>query len=160
MGPVIGLEKEGAVYTATASFGQGISVTPLQITNAFATLVNGGKLIKPYLVEKIVRGQAVVFEARKLLNLIGEEVKKIALLARIELTEEQVEKFRKDLSIVLDYVAELDEVDVVGVEEVSQVTGLVNVQREDIAVVSEHVEAIKNQAPEIKDGYYKVKAIL
>lgn len=92
--------------------------------------------------------------------LTTEEVKKIALLARIELTEEQVEKFRKDLSIVLDYVAELDEVDVVGVEEVSQVTGLVNVQREDIAVVSEHVEAIKNQAPEIKDGYYKVKAIL
>lgn len=92
--------------------------------------------------------------------LTTEEVKKIAVLARIELTEQQVEKFRKDLSTVLDYVAELNEVDVEGVEEVSQVTGLVNVQREDVSVVSDIVEEIKSGAPEIKDGYYKVKAIL
>ena len=92
--------------------------------------------------------------------LTPEEVKKIAVLARIELTNEEVEKFRKDLSVVLDYVAELDEVNVDGVEEVSQVTGLINVQREDVAVQSQIVDAIKAGAPEIKDGYYKVKAIL
>lgn len=89
-----------------------------------------------------------------------EEVKKIAHLARIELTEAEVEKFQKDLSTVLDYVEELKAVDVEGVEEVSQVTGLINVQREDAAVVSDIVEDIKAGAPEIKDGYYKVKAIL
>lgn len=89
-----------------------------------------------------------------------EEVIKIAGLARIELSEAEVEKFQKELSAVLDYVEELKNVDVTGLEEVSQVTGLVNVQREDKAVESEDRDAILSQAPEIKDGYYKVKAIL
>jgi aspartyl-tRNA(Asn)/glutamyl-tRNA(Gln) amidotransferase subunit C len=92
--------------------------------------------------------------------LTKEEVVKIALLARIKLNETEVEKFQKELSAVLDFVDELKQVDVSGLEEVSQVTGLVNVQRNDIAVESENRDAILSQAPEIKDGFYKVKAIL
>jgi aspartyl-tRNA(Asn)/glutamyl-tRNA(Gln) amidotransferase subunit C len=65
-----------------------------------------------------------------------------------------------DLTTVLDYVAELNQVNIEGVEEVSQVTGLVNVQRGDTPVVFEDLDAITSQAPETKDGYYKVKAIL
>ncbi len=89
-----------------------------------------------------------------------EEVKKTAFLARIELSDLEVEKFQKDLSAVLAYVEELKQVDTEGLEEVSQVTGLVNVQREDTVLATEIREAIVSQAPEIKDGYYKVKAIL
>jgi aspartyl-tRNA(Asn)/glutamyl-tRNA(Gln) amidotransferase subunit C len=89
-----------------------------------------------------------------------EEVKKIALLARIELSDGEVEKFQKDLSTVLDYVAELQGVDTEGLEIVSQVTGLQNMQREDEAVSAENHEEILANAPETKDGYYKVKAIL
>ncbi len=92
--------------------------------------------------------------------LTKEEVAKVAVLARISLTEAEVEKFQHDLSAVLDYVAELNQVNIDGVEEVSQVTGLVNVQRDDVAVVFEDLQAITSQAPETKDGYYKVKAIL
>ncbi len=92
--------------------------------------------------------------------LTKEEVIKIATLARIELTEAEVEKFQKDLSTVLDYVAELNQIDIEGVEEVSQVTGLVSVQRRDEPVLSAHREEILSQAPETKDGFYKVKAIL
>lgn len=92
--------------------------------------------------------------------LTQEEVKKIATLARIALSDAEVEKFQKDLSAVLDYVAELNQVNVDGVVEVSQVTGLVNVQRSDIAVASLHRDAILAQAPETKDGFFKVKAIL
>lgn len=40
-------------YTATAAFGQGIAATPLQMVTAFAALVNGGRLLKPYIVEEI-----------------------------------------------------------------------------------------------------------
>lgn len=41
---------------ATASFGQGIELTPLQIARGFCAIANGGKLVKPYIVEKIVSG--------------------------------------------------------------------------------------------------------
>lgn len=40
-------------YTATASFGQGITATPLQMVTAYSAIVNGGSLMKPYVVEEI-----------------------------------------------------------------------------------------------------------
>lgn len=92
--------------------------------------------------------------------LTKEEVVKIALLARISLSEKEVEKFQKDLSTVLDYVDELKKVDTKGLPEVFEVTGLVNVQRDDKVIAAENHDEILSQAPEIKDGYYKVKAIL
>ncbi len=48
------LNKKNQVTMATASFGQGIEITPLQLVRAFSAIANGGKLVKPYLVEKIV----------------------------------------------------------------------------------------------------------
>lgn len=42
---------------ATASFGQGIEMTPMQLARAFSVFANGGRLVKPYIVEKIVQGQ-------------------------------------------------------------------------------------------------------
>ncbi len=41
------------IYQATASFGQGITVTPLQMAAAYGAIANGGKLMKPYIVEEI-----------------------------------------------------------------------------------------------------------
>lgn len=62
-----------------------------------------------------------------------EEVKHIAELARIELTSEEVNKFTKEISDILGYIEQLKEVDTEGVEPISQVTGKVNVFREDVA---------------------------
>ena len=81
-------------------------------------------------------------------------------LARIELTEAEAEKLQKELSAVLEYVDELKQVNTEGLEEVSQVTGLVNVQRPDVPRAAKNREEIFSQAPEMKDGYFKVKAIL
>lgn len=92
--------------------------------------------------------------------LTPEEVKKVATLARIELTDTEVEKFQKELSTILDYVEELKQVNTDGVEEVSQVTGLANVQRMDEVIPRADREDILSQAPETKNGFYKVKAIL
>jgi cell division protein FtsI (penicillin-binding protein 3)/stage V sporulation protein D (sporulation-specific penicillin-binding protein) len=44
------------INIATASFGQGIEITPIQMVRAFCALANGGKLVKPYITEKIVTG--------------------------------------------------------------------------------------------------------
>jgi aspartyl-tRNA(Asn)/glutamyl-tRNA(Gln) amidotransferase subunit C len=89
-----------------------------------------------------------------------DEVKNLAKLSRISLTEQEVEGLQKDLTAILEYIDELKQVNVEGLEEVSQVTGLVNVQREDKPQDVDYHEAIFKNAPEMKDGYYKVKAIL
>ena len=47
-------KKGYEINFATASFGQGIEMTPIQIVRAISCIANGGKLIKPYLVEKII----------------------------------------------------------------------------------------------------------
>ncbi|MFH1286169.1 MAG: penicillin-binding protein 2 [Candidatus Magasanikbacteria bacterium] len=55
-------------YTATASFGQGISATPLQMVTAFGALANGGLLMKPYIVQEIrnTNGKKEVFEPEEI----------------------------------------------------------------------------------------------
>ncbi|KPJ54837.1 hypothetical protein AMJ47_03260 [Parcubacteria bacterium DG_72] len=58
------LKKGYEVNFATASFGQGIEITPIQLVRAFSVIANGGKLVKPFVVEKIVdkNGQEIVTE--------------------------------------------------------------------------------------------------
>lgn len=47
------LDKPGQIYAATASFGQGITVTPIQMLQAFSALANGGKMMTPFLVSML-----------------------------------------------------------------------------------------------------------
>jgi len=58
-------------------------------------------------------------------------IKKIAKLARIDVTEEESKEFSEQLSDVLDYMEVLKKVDVSGVEETHQVTGLKNINSKD-----------------------------
>ncbi len=89
-----------------------------------------------------------------------EEVKKIGLLARIEIQDTELEKFQKELSSILDYVEALKNVDTEGLEIVASVTSLENVERHDTAVLIDYQDDIMANAPEKKDRYYKVKSIL
>jgi len=52
-------EKWSGLKKSTMSFGQGIAVTPLQMATAFAAVINGGKLYKPYIVNRIVDSTGV-----------------------------------------------------------------------------------------------------
>lgn len=53
-GNVSSLEKPGEIYAATASFGQGITATPLQLAAAYSAIANGGTLPRPYVVAEVV----------------------------------------------------------------------------------------------------------
>ncbi len=90
------------------------------------------------------------------------EVEHIADLARIELSKEEKVKYAEDLSAVLSYIDQLNEVDAADVQITGSATGLVNAVREDI--VEECGAATKEKiiasAPLTEDGYIKVKAIL
>jgi len=55
-------KKGYEINFATASFGQGIEMTPMQLARAYCVIANGGKLIKPYLVEKILENGTSIKE--------------------------------------------------------------------------------------------------
>lgn len=54
------LDNNKDINFATASFGQGITVTPLQMITAYAALANGGKIMKPYIVKEKRRNDQVI----------------------------------------------------------------------------------------------------
>jgi cell division protein FtsI (penicillin-binding protein 3) len=54
-GDVTSLGKKGEAFAGTASYGQGLSITPIQLAAAYSALANGGTLMRPYIVEEIVR---------------------------------------------------------------------------------------------------------
>ena len=84
----------------------------------------------------------------------------LAKLANLPLTDEEKEKFTRQLSSILDYFTKLNQLDTSRVEPTSQVTGLENVTREDETQPSlPQNEATKN-AKDIKNGSFVVKAVL
>jgi len=89
------------------------------------------------------------------------EVQKIASLARIEITDEEAEKYSKELSDILVFVEKLNEADTGGIEPIAHITGAKNVTREDKVVEysDETKEKIINNFPEKKDRFDKVKAV-
>lgn len=63
------------LYAATASFGQGLSVTPLQIAASFGAIANGGVLMKPYIVKEVIHadGSKIVTEPEQIRRVISEK---------------------------------------------------------------------------------------
>lgn len=63
-GILFNIDKVGPVELATSSFGQGVSVTPIQQVNAVSAVVNGGTLLKPYVVKEITdsMSNSVIYE--------------------------------------------------------------------------------------------------
>ena len=93
-------------------------------------------------------------------DLSRDDVLKLAKLAKLELSEDELEQFTREISEILGYVEQLQEVDVKNLEPTNQVTGLKNVMRRD--EVKDYgptpSELLKN-APSIEKGQFKVKRI-
>ena len=87
------------------------------------------------------------------------EIKKIAELARLGLTKAEISKFSKELSAILDYADNLNQVKTKGVEPTSHVTGLENVLREDVVNEAACQKEIVDNAQDRKDGSIKVKSV-
>lgn len=95
------------------------------------------------------------------MKLNKEDIKHIAELARLELTEEELEKYGRELSAILGYIEQLKEVDTDGIDSTAQITGLVNAFRADEIKEwdEKEAEAALAQAP-LEDGQIKVKRVL
>ena len=93
-------------------------------------------------------------------TLSTDEVRHVAELAKIELTEAEIALFASQLSAILDYAATLQQVDTSHVPPTATVLPLRNVMRADEARPSLPVEQALANAPEHQDGHFKVHAVL
>jgi aspartyl-tRNA(Asn)/glutamyl-tRNA(Gln) amidotransferase subunit C len=84
------------------------------------------------------------------------QVLHVARLARLELTDEEVERFSGELSKVLDHIETIEELDLDGVEPTSHVIDLVNALRPDEPEPSLPVEKALEQAPDPSEAGFRV----
>jgi len=87
------------------------------------------------------------------------DVEHVAKLARLQLSEDEKEKFTKQLGDILKYVEQMNEVDTTGVEPMAHAFDVVNVMREDEVVIEQTKEELMANAPEEENGFFRVPKI-
>jgi aspartyl-tRNA(Asn)/glutamyl-tRNA(Gln) amidotransferase subunit C len=94
--------------------------------------------------------------------MLKEELEIIAFLARVDIKEDEKEKYLADINKMFDYVEVLQEPDVTGLKPTTHVTELRNVWREDIVKSSprEVIEQMLNSAPLKEGAFYKIKKVV
>lgn len=94
-------------------------------------------------------------------DLSDEYVRKLAYLARIRLSDEEVAGLKPQLSAILDYVEQLNSVDTDGLTATAQVSGLSKVARPDAEVTDTmNRDKLLDQTPNKQDGQIKVPKVL
>jgi len=88
------------------------------------------------------------------------QVKKVAMLARLELTEAEVEEFTGQLSAILDYMEKMNELDTESVQPLAHCLPISNVFREDVVKDSLGTEKTLANAPQRDGEFFKVPKIL
>ena len=94
------------------------------------------------------------------MKLSREMVQHIALLARLGLSEAELERFMEQLSNILENFETLQQVDTTNVEPTAQSIALENVLRDDETLPSLAAEEVLANAPSQEDGHFKVRAVL
>lgn len=89
-----------------------------------------------------------------------EEVRRIAKLARLRLTSAEEVAMADDLSSILNYVEQLNALDIKGVEPMSHVLDLVNATREDVATNRTSREEALRSAPSADSDYFRVPRVI
>ncbi len=94
------------------------------------------------------------------MKISSEEVKHIAKLAKLSLTEEEVEKYAKDLGGIAEFVEKLNEVDITGVNPTAHAVDKYNVFRQDELKDSYNRELILKNAPSKEAGCISVPKVV
>lgn len=90
-------------------------------------------------------------------NRISDEtIEYVAILAKLDLSEEEREQAKRDMGKMLDHIDKLNELDTEGVEPMSHVFSVNNVFRRDEAVNGDDRENMLRNAPQKKEGAYMV----
>jgi aspartyl-tRNA(Asn)/glutamyl-tRNA(Gln) amidotransferase subunit C len=92
--------------------------------------------------------------------LTREVVRRVALLARLRLTDEEESRFTEQLGKILDYVNALEQVDTAGIEPMAHTLDLVNALREDRVTNDRNTEALLANAPAVDQNFFQVPKII
>lgn len=94
------------------------------------------------------------------MSLTPEQVRHVARLARIALSDEEVQRFQAQLSEILDYFQRLREVDTENVPPTAHTLAMENVMREDEPRPSFDKDAVLANAPQREQDMFRVRAVL
>lgn len=94
------------------------------------------------------------------MSLTPEDVTWVAKLARLELTADELPEMTRQLSAIIDYVAQLQELDTTGVEPLAHPLPVQNVFRADEPEASLSVDEALQNAPERRGDFFSVPAVL
>ncbi|MFD0051011.1 Asp-tRNA(Asn)/Glu-tRNA(Gln) amidotransferase subunit GatC [Actinomycetes bacterium NPDC127524] len=89
-----------------------------------------------------------------------DQVKHVAHLARLAISEEEAVQFQKQLDTMISFAEQLNELDTENVEPTSHVLKMSNVMREDIAKEGLPIDKVLKNAPDSKDGHIRVPSIM
>jgi len=112
------------------------------------------------IISKLILSQVLIFIQDTNMKLTAEEVRHIALLAKLGISDEEVEKFRVQLSDILGHFEELEKVDTTGLPPTAQSVNLENVLRPDEVLPSLPVPEVLANAPAQEENSFKVNAVL
>ncbi len=88
------------------------------------------------------------------------DVEHVASLARLGLSNDETERMREQLSSILDHIAVLQEIDTDRISPTAQVNAVANVLRDDVVRPSLSQEAVLANAPQSRDGFLEVRAVM
>ena len=89
-----------------------------------------------------------------------DDVRKVAALARLELSEVEVDRMTLELGGILDHITALSELNTDHISPTSQVLDLSNVLRDDVVRPSLPMEAVLANAPDRDENSFRVRAVL
>ena len=89
-----------------------------------------------------------------------EQVKHVANLSRLAVTEQEALQFQKQLDAIITYAQQLNELDTENVEPTTHVLDMKNVWREDVAGNGFPIKEVLKNAPDHEDGQIRVPAII
>lgn len=94
-------------------------------------------------------------------KLSSDDIRKLAFLARIDVTDKEVSEFSSEFGQILEYVEKLQGVDIEGLQPTSQVTGLTNVTRDDaVAALGYTADDLLKNVPTTEGRQIKVKRMI
>ncbi len=94
------------------------------------------------------------------MSVTNQDVKKVARLARIALPEDQVEPMTDELNNILNWIEQLGEVDVEGVEPMTSVVETSLPMREDVVTDGDIQDKVLANAPKSEDGFFVVPKVV